>query len=77
MHDFVLTPPQFAFVMGTRAAGAFGIGLLLANRIPERRRRKIGLTLLAIGLATTVPAAKLVFGGRTPQHRAPHIREAR
>jgi hypothetical protein len=65
MQDFVLSPRQFGFVVGTRAAGAFGMGLLVANRIPEHRRRKIGLTLLAIGLATTVPAAKLLFGRRT------------
>jgi hypothetical protein len=64
MHDFVLSPRQFGFVVGTRAAGALGIGLLLANRIPESRRRRIGLTLVALGIATTVPAAKIVFGRR-------------
>jgi hypothetical protein len=62
MQDVVLRPRQLGFLIGTRAAGAVGIGLLLANRIPERRRRTIGLMLLAFGLATTVPAAKLVFG---------------
>ena len=64
MHDLVLSPRQFGFVIGTRAAGAFGLGLLLASRISEHRRRRLGLTLLAIGLVTTVPAAQLVFGKR-------------
>jgi hypothetical protein len=61
-----LDPRLLGFVVGTRAALAFGAGLLLAAKIPEPRRRKIGLTLLAIGAATTVPAAMAVFGSRSP-----------
>lgn len=57
--------PMFGFVVATRAALAAGIGLLVANRIPERRRRAIGLTLVSIGAATTIPAAIAVFRGRT------------
>jgi hypothetical protein len=68
--DLVLTPPLFGFVIGTRAALAFGLGLLLADRIPESRRRKVGLTLVAIGVATTIPAAMSVFGRRTPSQLA-------
>jgi hypothetical protein len=64
MSNIVLSPPLFGFVVGTRAALAFGIGLLLANRIPEPRRRAIGLTLVAIGAATTIPAAMSVIGSR-------------
>ncbi|HEY3160493.1 MAG TPA: hypothetical protein VGJ78_16120 [Vicinamibacterales bacterium] len=55
---------MFGFVVATRAALAAGIGLLLANRIPESRRRVIGLTLVSIGAATTIPAAMAVFRGR-------------
>jgi len=62
MKKVVLSPPAFGFVLGTRVALAFGVGLLLADRIPESRRRAIGLTLLAIGAATTIPAAMSVFG---------------
>jgi hypothetical protein len=36
---------------------AFGVGLLLADRIPESRRRRIALTLISMGAATTIPAA--------------------
>jgi len=55
---------MFGFVVATRAALAAGVGLLLANRIPESRRRVIGLTLVSIGAATTIPAAMAVFRGR-------------
>jgi hypothetical protein len=41
--NLVLTPPLLGFVVGTRAALAFGLGLLLADRIPPSRRRSVGL----------------------------------
>jgi hypothetical protein len=63
--NLVLNPPLFGFIVGTRAALAFGLGLLLADRIPEARRRAIGLTLVTIGAATTIPAAMAIFGRRT------------
>ena len=62
MNDIVLTPPMFGFVVITRAMLAFGAGLLLANRISETRRRPLALTLIGIGAATTIPAARSVFG---------------
>ena len=64
MKTVVLGMPMFGFVVATRAALAAGVGLLLANRIPESRRRVIGLTLVSIGAATTIPAAMAVFRGR-------------
>lgn len=63
--DLVLRPSLLAFVVVTRAALAFGLGLLVADRIPEPRRRSIALTLIGIGAATTIPAARSVFGKRT------------
>ena len=55
---------MFGFVVATRAALGVGIGLLIASRIPEARRRTIGLTLVSIGAATTIPAAMAVLRGR-------------
>jgi hypothetical protein len=52
---------MFGFVVATRAALAAGIGLLVSSRIPESRRRAIGLTLVSIGAVTTIPAAIAVF----------------
>jgi hypothetical protein len=62
VKTLTLKVPMFGFIVGTRAALAFGAGLLLAGRIPEARRRRIGLTLVALGAATTIPAARAVLG---------------
>jgi hypothetical protein len=66
MRNVVLTPPLLGFVVGTRAALAFGLGLLVADRIPDDRRRALALTLIAIGVATTIPAAMSVLRRRQP-----------
>jgi hypothetical protein len=62
--NLVLNPPLLGFIVGTRAALAFGVGLLLADRIPESRRRRIALTLIGIGAATTIPAAMALGRGQ-------------
>jgi len=64
--SFNLRPSTFGFVVGTRVALGFGLGLLVASRIPESRRRQLGLALVGLGAATTVPAARMVFRSRTP-----------
>ena len=64
MTKLRLDPRLLAFVVGTRAALAFGAGLLLAGSHSTARRRTIGLTLIAIGAGTTIPAAMGVFGSR-------------
>jgi hypothetical protein len=71
--NLVLRPSQFGFLVATRAALAFGIGLLVANRIPEPRRRAIALTLIGIGAATTIPAVQTLRDSRID---APALREA-
>lgn len=70
MQKLRLDPRLLAFVVGTRAALAFGAGLLLADRIPQPRRRTLGLALIAIGAGTTIPAAMGVFGSREPEPAA-------
>lgn len=52
------------FVVGTRAALALGVGLLLANRMTPDSRRRIGMALVAFGAVSTIPAARAVFGHR-------------
>ena len=66
MQSFNLKPRSFGFVVGTRAALAFGLGLLVASRIPEERRTRIGLALLGLGAATTIPAIRMLRRRRTP-----------
>ena len=60
MRELTLRMPMFGFIVGTRAAMAFGIGLLVSQRIPERRRKAIGMALVAMGALTTVPAIRTV-----------------
>ncbi len=57
MKNVLLNLPTFGFIVSTRAALGVGIGLLLSERLPARRRRAIGTTLIAVGAATTIPAA--------------------
>ena len=60
MKALTLNLPTFGFVVATRAMLGVGIGLLLSERVPAERRRQIGLTLVSIGAATTVPAIAAV-----------------
>ena len=76
MKSVVLSLPTFAFVIGTRAALAAGVGLLLADKLPAARRRSIGAALVAIGAATTVPAA-LSVGRSIRRSRAAVHRDRR
>jgi hypothetical protein len=57
MKSLLLDLPTFGFIVSTRAALGVGVGLLASERLPAPQRRAIGATLLAIGAATTVPAA--------------------
>jgi hypothetical protein len=50
-----LSMPEIGLIAGTRAALGAGVGLLLADRLEPGQRRAIGWTLLAVGVASTVP----------------------
>ena len=60
MKTLTLSIPQLWFIVATRAALAFGAGLLTSAKIPAHRSRAIGLTLVGIGAATTVPAVTTI-----------------
>jgi hypothetical protein len=60
MRTVTLPLPKFGFVLGTRAALAAGLGLLLADKLAPGRRRRVGATLVTIGALTTVPAARWI-----------------
>jgi hypothetical protein len=56
MKSLELNVPTLGFIIATRAMIGAGIGLLVSSRIPAARRKPIGLTLLGIGAASTIPA---------------------
>ena len=58
-----LSKPEFFFIVGTRVLLGAGIGLLAAGGFPRKTRRAVGMTLVALGALTTIPALLLVFGG--------------
>ena len=62
MRSAELTLPELALIGGTRAALGAGLGLLLADRLPEAQRMAVGWTLLTIGVITTFPLALEVLG---------------
>jgi len=66
MRQTVLSIPELALVVGTRAAAGLGLGLLLADHLPAPMRRPIGWTLVLVGLPSTFPLAVDVFGHSRP-----------
>jgi hypothetical protein len=62
MKKHNLSTPQMLFLIGTRAALAAGAGLLVSEKLLKTFRRTLGLGLVAIGAATTFPAAKIALG---------------
>jgi len=63
MTNIEVNLPTFGFVVMTRAMLGMGLGLLLFGRLTDEERRAVGLTLLAVGAATTIPSALAVFRG--------------
>lgn len=64
MHALTVKLPVFAFIVATRAALGFGTGLLISGKIPQPRRRRIGMALVAIGAVTTIPAIRAIAASR-------------
>ena len=62
-----VTLPELALIAGTRAMLGAGIGLLLADKIPDEQRKAIGWTLTIIGAATTIPLAVNVLAKKSNQ----------
>lgn len=64
MKQVALNVPTLAFIVSTRALLAAGVALLAAEHLPVERRRTIGATLAAVGVATTLPALFAIVRGR-------------
>jgi len=61
MRETRLSLLELAMIAGTRSLAGAGLGLLLADRLPEPRRKAVGWTLLLIGAVTTLPLARDVL----------------
>jgi len=71
-----LSLPTLVSVAATRGMLGLGAGLLLAPKIGRKRRRVMGLALLGVGLASTLPIAARVFApkaGPVPVPAAPPL----
>jgi hypothetical protein len=79
MREARITLPELALIGGTRAALGAGLGLLLADRLPEAQRKAVGWTLFLVGALTTIPLAVEILGKprATPAGRAERPRSAR
>jgi hypothetical protein len=73
MNNLVVSPPLLGFIIGTRAILAFGVGLLVAGRIPESRRKRLALTMIGVGAATTIPAVKSLWRQRAEATAQPRL----
>jgi hypothetical protein len=62
-----VTIPELAMVAATRGMLGAGIGLLAAPKLNDRERRAVGLTLLLVGIVTTIPLALEVLRPRTEE----------
>jgi hypothetical protein len=67
MRTLDLSIPELAFIAATRGMAGVGIGLLLADHVPPEARKPVALTLLAIGVLTTLPIAATVIGRSQPR----------
>ena len=77
MRETQISLPELALIAGTRGMLGAGIGLLLADRMPEGQRRAVGWTLLLVGALTTVPLAFEVLGGGRFAERVGGTRSSR
>ena len=71
MRNVNVSIPEMAFVAATRGMAGAGIGLLASGYLGDRTRRKLGLTLLAIGILATIPIA-VIARSRVVRYRTIH-----
>jgi hypothetical protein len=65
MKSRSLTIPEIAMIGGTRVALGVGVGLILADKLDDSKRKGAGWALLAVGVLTTVPLVLKVLGKET------------
>lgn len=69
MKTRTLTVPEMMFVIGTRAALAAGVALLVSGKLNKTTRRAAGIALAGIGGVTTIPAVRILMRRRSLLNR--------
>ena len=68
MRESTLTIPEIALIGATRGALGAGVALLLCDKLDRKERRAVGWTLFLVGIATTIPLARVVLGSKPGRH---------
>ncbi len=75
MKKLEMTLPELGLIAGTRGMIGAGIGLLMADKFNDDKRKAIGWTLFAVGALSTIPLALEVLGkSHEALHEAPEDR---
>jgi hypothetical protein len=61
MRKRALPLPVLGALAVTRGMLGAGAGLLLSPRLPDKKRKIVGLALMGVGIATTIPLASFIF----------------
>jgi H+/gluconate symporter-like permease len=64
MKKAELALPEIMLIAGTRVMAGAGAALLLADKLADDKRKKIGWTLFLIGALSTIPLVIDVFSKR-------------
>ena len=56
MKRLNLPAPAFFFFVVTRALLGAGVGLLVSDKLPRKKRKAVGATLVGVGALSTLPA---------------------
>ena len=64
MRKALLPLPEIALIAGTRGLLGAGVGLLLAPKLSNEKRKAVGWTLLVGGALSTIPLAIDLFRNR-------------
>lgn len=65
MKERKLKLSEIALIAATRGMLGAGLGLLFGDKLNAEKRHAIGLSLVIVGVATTIPLAISVFGQNT------------
>jgi hypothetical protein len=78
-RSMTLTFPELGLIAGTRGLLGFGLGLLLADHLTLRQRRRLAWPALLIGALSSIPILIHLFrksSADVPRHAPAEARES-